>query len=351
MAIQKKLLHFKKFSDFNSKKLSANENNTQYTLGVDGAVTDGSPDVLYQSICWIKDTQQQWTHGRLYDCSGVKDVYVLDFSISDLYVLMHHNTPVAVDANALEAAIRSNKVILISEEPNDVGVCGKFLVTAVIEDMIYLQIAHLDTPSYYDVGIDLGATTVSYAEERYIQNKLVSGSNIKTINGESILGRGDLQIGVYVTDFSRINLEDLYRGKISEVPVNAAALAQAIKDNKVIAIPEIIDDEFAYGNYIAQATVDDVIYLTLPQGNARYWIYINLKATSFTRVEKDIIQNELVSEVNIKTINGSPILGSGDLQIYANEVLLQDGRDIELALDILDKKIDISITTALNTEV
>ena len=63
MAINKKLIHFKNFSDFNSKKLSANENNTQYTLGINGTVTNGSPDILYQSICYIKDTKQQWTHG------------------------------------------------------------------------------------------------------------------------------------------------------------------------------------------------------------------------------------------------------------------------------------------------
>lgn len=68
MAINKKLIHFKKFSDFNLKKLSANEQNTQYTLGVDGAVTNGAPEVLYQSICWIKDEQKMWTHGTLYSC-------------------------------------------------------------------------------------------------------------------------------------------------------------------------------------------------------------------------------------------------------------------------------------------
>ena len=70
MAIKKKLIHFKNYSDFNSKKLSANEANTQYTVGVGGAIQNGSPDILYQSICWIKDTKQQWTHGQLYDLSG-----------------------------------------------------------------------------------------------------------------------------------------------------------------------------------------------------------------------------------------------------------------------------------------
>ena len=70
MAIEKKLIHFKNYSNFNSMKLSANEANTQYTRGVGGAIQNGSPDILYQSICWIKDTKQQWTHGQLYDLSG-----------------------------------------------------------------------------------------------------------------------------------------------------------------------------------------------------------------------------------------------------------------------------------------
>ena len=69
MAINKKLIHFKKYSDFNSKKLSANEANTQYTVGIGGAISSGSPDVLYQSVCWIKDVQKMWTHGTIYDCS------------------------------------------------------------------------------------------------------------------------------------------------------------------------------------------------------------------------------------------------------------------------------------------
>ena len=69
MAINKKLIHFKNFSDFNSKKLSANETNTQYTVGVNGSIQTGNPEILYQSICYIKDTKQQWTHGQLYSCN------------------------------------------------------------------------------------------------------------------------------------------------------------------------------------------------------------------------------------------------------------------------------------------
>ena len=83
MAIQKRFIHFKKFEDFNKKKLSANEANTQYTVGVSGVIQDGEPDVLYSSYCWIKDTKQQWTHGALYDCSS-HEMLIVDEEISEI---------------------------------------------------------------------------------------------------------------------------------------------------------------------------------------------------------------------------------------------------------------------------
>jgi ATP-dependent Clp protease ATP-binding subunit ClpB len=77
MAINKKLIHFKNFEKFNSLKLSANEENTKYTLGVNGEVQDGTPDILYQSVVWIKDTQKQWTHGKLYNDT---ELYVFNYT-------------------------------------------------------------------------------------------------------------------------------------------------------------------------------------------------------------------------------------------------------------------------------
>lgn len=66
MAINKKLIHFKNKSTFNSKKLSANEANTQYQVGGTGTVTTGAPDINYQSIVYIKDSKEIWTHGQFY---------------------------------------------------------------------------------------------------------------------------------------------------------------------------------------------------------------------------------------------------------------------------------------------
>lgn len=66
MAINKKLIHFNKKTTFNSQKLSANDANTQYQIGGVGAVQTGAPDINYQSIVYIKDSKEIWTHGQFY---------------------------------------------------------------------------------------------------------------------------------------------------------------------------------------------------------------------------------------------------------------------------------------------
>lgn len=53
MAINKKLIHFNKKSDFNTKSKAT-------------SATDTSADILYSSIVFIKDTQEIWTHGQFY---------------------------------------------------------------------------------------------------------------------------------------------------------------------------------------------------------------------------------------------------------------------------------------------
>ena len=67
----KRFHHYQEFSTFNQKKLSANAANTQYTVGVSGTVTNGTPDIAYQCVAFIKDTKQIWTHGQLYGSADV----------------------------------------------------------------------------------------------------------------------------------------------------------------------------------------------------------------------------------------------------------------------------------------
>lgn len=91
MAINKKLIHFETFENFNSQKLSANKENTKYTLGIDGEIFNGTPDILYQSIVWIKDAQIQWTHGQLYD--GKTLIFDIIYPIGAIYLSTNNVNP------------------------------------------------------------------------------------------------------------------------------------------------------------------------------------------------------------------------------------------------------------------
>lgn len=67
MGQMNKYYHFETKANFNTFKLSANSDNTMYTVGAEtDIVVDGTPDISYDSICYIKDSSQIWTHGRLY---------------------------------------------------------------------------------------------------------------------------------------------------------------------------------------------------------------------------------------------------------------------------------------------
>ena len=47
---------------------------------------------------------------------------------------------------------------------------------------------------YAEYDVDGNEITTTYAKKKYTQEPLLSGYNIKTVNGESILGSGDLHI-------------------------------------------------------------------------------------------------------------------------------------------------------------
>lgn len=276
MAIEKRFIHFKKFSDFNSKKLSANEANTQYTIGISGEIQNGSPDVLYQSYVWIKDTQQQWTHGQIYNGSTglgnetdpifsaspaanitedqitkwddahefVQDLnddisklyeslddkqdtisdlatirenankgatavqtYVVPFDINGL---LNGDTISGVHFHELKTAINEHKLILIPVEA-DSPVFGYLPMSVRTEGDIYFSVLFDDTIIYGEIAVnseEIYASDIKIIKPGLKQDALVSGENIKTINGESLLGNGNIEISggidseVYVADFT-----------------------------------------------------------------------------------------------------------------------------------------------------
>lgn len=151
------------------------------------------------------------------------------------------------------------------------------------------------------------------------QDTLVSGTNIKTVNGNSILGEGNIQIettGGGITDapsdnktygrkngaWSEITAPDLSNYALkSEVP------KQYVQDIAFVA-PSSINIFDQEGNI---KMIDFSNEITLGENGEN----VEVKLTDSFVNKVNGKQDALVSGTNIKTINSESILGSGDITI------------------------------------
>lgn len=146
------------------------------------------------------------------------------------------------------------------------------------------------------------------------QDLLVSGTNIKTINSQSLLGEGNIEIE------SGSNIPFLFINSITHLSGDFAAVKNAIANKTPfelyyvnilgygdIAVPEVcfvsgenIQATFHFESTTANHTVvQTTITPTGVSADTSYHSY----------------QEQLVSGTNIKTINGESILGEGNLEI------------------------------------
>ena len=305
MAIQKRFIHFKKFSDFNSKKLSANEANTQYTVGVSGAIQDGDPDILYQSYVWIKDTKQQWTHGQLYNGT---DSLVTESTISEWGFTKNTGT------------VNSVKINGTTKSPSS-GV------------------------------VDLGTVITAHQDISGKQDKLVSGTNIKTINGESIVGSGDLTIEggakIYTWSPTITSIEDTkISGTFTEEEyyniLNADVLYINVDGESIFCIARGINSENGEGIRITGSQITTyadfaIDIFVIKEGGVFTGTISEPIPSKTSQLEND---SNFISSDGLKTINGESIIGSGDITISGG-----------VSEDYVNTAIANAITTTLNTAV
>ena len=140
-----------------------------------------------------------------------------------------------------------------------------------------------------DLTNDSGFITDSYHDSSK-QDTLVSGTNIKTINNESVLGSGNITISSGTSDYSDLS---------NKPSVNGVTLSgNKTTSDLGIVIPTKTSD-----------LTNDSGFLTQHQSLAAYR----------TSADQDVIDNgkqaTLVSGTNIKTINNESILGSGNITI------------------------------------
>lgn len=172
MAINKKLIHFDSFSNFNSKKLSANVDNTQYTVGVNGTVQTGSPEILYQSIVYIKDTKQQWTHGQLYGSTIIEDTYSEIKKLKDSNKLIAGNLYAITDYTATTT----------QGETRSAGKVFGLIIEAITTNTFSEDAIAYDSNQSF-TGNKLEAWTVKYC----FTNDITRFAWTDTINGKGVI--------------------------------------------------------------------------------------------------------------------------------------------------------------------
>lgn len=118
------------------------------------------------------------------------------------------------------------------------------------------------------------------------QEKLVSGTNIKTINGQDILGSGNLDISGGTTDYNQLT---------NKPQINSVELS----GNKSL-------EDLGVPTKTSELTNDSGFLTSIPD---EYVTETELNAGLGNK------QDTLVSGTNIKTVNGESLLGSGNIDI------------------------------------
>ena len=150
------------------------------------------------------------------------------------------------------------------------------------------------------------------------QDTLVSGTNIKTINGESILGSGNITISggsglasPWVSEEKCIGITDnqgFYMGLLNVF--NSALYGEIIYDSNNSDNPPLAACVMGLS---CDNEINDIILFSDTETNVNS--IVKLPDDFKTRSQTITLQDKLVSGTNIKTINGESILGSGDITI------------------------------------
>lgn len=172
-----------------------------------------------------------------------------------------------------------------------------------------------------------------------VQETLVSGTNIKTINGNSILGAGDMQVSGFLPFPAGWTTNSTTKALCDDIAADTTTVKGSAFLGEVTCsdLPaSIVNSEINV--YINDGTTaaDKVVILELTSGNvAPYrWVYVYWNGGTNTSGWQTW-QETLVSGTNIKTVNGNSLLGSGDITVSglpsqtgnAGKFLKSDGTD------------------------
>lgn len=208
------------------------------------------------------------------------------------------------------------------------------------------------------------------------QDTLVSGTNIKTINGETILGSGNLVIQSGTSNWDDIQGKPQFAEVATSGDYNDLINKPTIPDVSDLATKQEIADMETKSNaaatyatkseipslegYLTETVASETYATKQALGNKLDTATYNSEKASFETKEnaaatyqvkgdyatKEEIagkQDTLVSGTNIKTINGNSVLGAGDITIQAGgtiDTAMSDTSENAVQNKVIKKYID-----------
>ena len=151
--------------------------------------------------------------------------------------------------------------------------------------------------------------TKTEAEEDY-QEKLVSSTNIKTVNGESVLGNGNIEIAVPDTSdmLTKTEAADLYQSK------GDYALKSEIPDTSTLLTKTEASETYqAKGDYLTQTDLEN--YTTDEELSTLLADYATKDEIPTVPTKVSELENDANYISQIKTINGQSLIGEGNIEV------------------------------------
>ena len=335
--------HIPTYSVFQGLKISANSNDTQYTVGVDGNIINGVPDIKWQSIAFIKDVQKIWTHGQLYDCSGggSENIAMIEFegnipenpniSLETAYnkkiqtIILVENTTEEIKngyTGQIETVNNSNYYVLNRD------IWSSSNTKAVIFSGIYSD--GYENLYMCKLFVAYAADAIFSKEELALKSDIPNTDNflpaVEKYTGQYYIG-GDMLIHPPTSENPTINLQGGI-GLITALEVDATTLYTStinIGDSSTLNIWDTHGDDVINITYKGDGTKflsDDGKYKTPSVDTSGLATQANL-TSAVTQLTTNIAkkQDKLVSGTNIATINGNSILGSGNFDLATTDLL------------------------------
>lgn len=199
----------------------------------------------------------------------------------------------------VKAAIDAHKAIVLDMPANNNQFCITFATYTNGGNVLMYAIYKMnDKATLMTVTLTpQNQWTISHTD---LQDKLISGTNIKTINNQSILGSGN--IGAGREEFIAIIESTSFADVKAAIDANKFIILQETANKTRIPSTTIVSN-----NSITFGTTNGNTLSRVTVNNNDVWTVTNISMSDK--------QDTLISGENIKTINNTSLLGSGNIDI------------------------------------